>query len=88
MQAAGGVSAIAHPGALLPDRVIEDLAGSGLRGIEIWHPQHNSGTIRRYRALAQRLGLLEPGGSDFHGVHRGVPLRAWHRLRDFAGVAG
>ncbi len=95
VHAAGGVSAIAHPGPLLPDRVIEDLAESGLRGIEIWHPQHNSVTIRRYRTLAQRLGLLETGGSDFHGAHRGpdlggvrVPLRAWHRLRDFAGVAG
>jgi len=93
--AAGGVSVIAHPGPLLPDRIIEDLADSGLRGIEIWHPQHNSATIRRYRTLAQRLGLLETGGSDFHGAHRGpdlggvrVPLRAWHRLRDFAGVAG
>ncbi len=95
VHAAGGVSVIAHPGPLLPDRVIEDLADSGLRGIEIWHPQHNSATVRRYRALAQRLGLLETGGSDFHGAHRGpdlggvrVPLRAWHRLRDCAGVAG
>jgi len=95
VQAAGGVSAIAHPGPLLPDRVIEDLAEAGLRGIEVWHPQHNSATVRRYRALAQRLGLLETGGSDFHGAHRGpdlggvrVPLRAWHRLREFAGVAG
>ena len=93
--AAGGVSAIAHPGPLLPDRVIEELAEAGLRGIEIWHPQHNSLTVRRYRALAQRLGLLETGGSDFHGAHRGpdlggvrVPLRAWHRLRECAGVAG
>ena len=95
VHAAGGVSVIAHPGPLLPDRVIEDLADSGLRGIEIWHPQHNGATVRRYRSLAQRLGLLETGGSDFHGAHRGpdlggvrVPLRAWHRLRDCAGVAG
>lgn len=95
VHAAGGVSVIAHPGPLMPDRIIEDLAESGLRGIEIWHPQHNSATIRRYRAMAQRLGLLETGGSDFHGSARGpdlggvrVPLRAWHRLREFAGVAG
>ena len=95
VHAAGGVSALAHPGPLLPDRVIEDLVEVGLRGIEVWHPQHNSATVRRYRALAQRLGLVETGGSDFHGAHRGpdlggvrVPLRAWHRLRDCAGVAG
>ena len=95
IQAAGGISVIAHPGPLLPDRILEDLAEAGLQGIEVWHPQHNSATIRRYRALAQRLGLIETGGSDFHGSHRGpdlggvrVPLRAWHRLRDLAGVAG
>jgi predicted metal-dependent phosphoesterase TrpH len=95
VHAAGGVSVIAHPGPLLPERIIEDLADAGLRGIETWHPQHSGATVRRYRALAQRLNLLETGGSDFHGAHRGpdlggvrVPLRAWHRLRDFAGVAG
>jgi len=95
VQAAGGVSVIAHPGPLLPDRIIEDLADMGLRGIEVWHPQHNGNTVRRYRTLATKLGMIETGGSDFHGAHRGpdlggvrVPLRAWHRLRDLAGVAG
>ena len=95
VHAAGGVSVIAHPGPLMPDRIIEELVEAGLRGIEVWHPQHNSATVRRYRALAQKFGLVETGGSDFHGAHRGpdlggvrVPLRAWHRLRDLAGVAG
>ena len=49
------------------DRLVEQLAGQGLRGIEVWHPQHGPATVRRYRALARRLGLLETGGSDFHG---------------------
>ncbi len=95
IQAAGGVSVLAHPGPLLPDSIVESLVGSGLRGIEIWHPQHHTATVRRYRELARRLGLLETGGSDFHGAHRGpdlggmrVPLAAWHRLREAAGVAG
>jgi predicted metal-dependent phosphoesterase TrpH len=92
---AGGVSVLAHPGPLLPHAIIEELVGVGLRGIEVWHPQHHAATVRRYRELAHRLGLLETGGSDFHGAHRGpdlggmhVPLAAWHRLRDAAGVAG
>ncbi len=95
VQAAGGISVIAHPGPLLPDTVIEELADAGLRGVEVWHPQHHGPTVRRLRALCERLDLLETGGSDFHGAHRGpdlggmrVPLRAWYRLRDAAGVAG
>jgi len=92
---AGGVSVLAHPGPLLPDSIVEELVRLGLRGIEVWHPQHHAATVRRYRELARRLGLLETGGSDFHGAHRGpdlggmrVPLAAWHRLREAAGVAG
>jgi predicted metal-dependent phosphoesterase TrpH len=92
---AGGISSLAHPGPLMPDAVIERLASGGLRAIEVWHPQHGAGTVRRYRALAEKLGLLETGGSDFHGAFRSldlgdvrVPIRAWRSLRDAAGVAG
>ena len=95
VQAAGGVSVLAHPGPLLPDSVIEELRDAGLRGVEVWHPQHRGATVRRYRELARRLGMLETGGSDFHGTHRGpdlggvrVPLHAWLKLRESAGVAG
>jgi len=95
IHAAGGISALAHPGPLMPDSVIEQLVSAGLRGIEVWHPQHGPAAVRRYRTLAARLGLLETGGSDFHGTHRSldlgdirVPASAWHRLRDAAGVAG
>lgn len=95
IHAAGGISVLAHPGPLMPDHVIEDLVSSGLRGIEVWHPQHGPAAVRRFRTLAGRLRLLETGGSDFHGSHRSlelgeirVPLSAWRRLRDAAGVAG
>src|SRR5207248_9328756 len=54
IHAAGGVSVLAHPGAALSDLVVERLAGVGLRGIEVWHPQHGFGTVRRYRELARR----------------------------------
>jgi len=79
----------------LKSALIERLASGGLRAIEVWHPQHGAGTVRRYRALAEKLGLLETGGSDFHGAFRSldlgdvrVPIRAWRSLRDAAGVAG
>ena len=74
IHAADGVSVLAHPGSQMPDSVIERMRAVGLRGIEVWHPQHGSTTVRRYRALAERLGLLITGGSDFHGEHRSVDL--------------
>ena len=94
IHAAGGVSVLAHPGASLPVSVVESVVAAGLRGIEVWHPQHGVATVRRYRELARRLGLLETGGSDFHGPGRGVdlgdmpvPLAAVARLKEAAGVA-
>ena len=76
IHAAGGVSVLAHPGPHLGDGVIVGLVAAGLRGIEVWHPQHTPPTVNRYRALARRLGLLETGGSDFHGGGRPVDLGA------------
>ena len=79
----------------MPDSVIERLRGLGLRGIEVWHPQHGATTVRRYRALAERLGLLATGGSDFHGEHRSldlgelpVPFSVLDALKQAAGVTG
>lgn len=90
---AGGVSVLAHPGPGLVDSVVEALAAQGLSGIEVWHPQHSSLTVRRYHALAERLGLLETGGSDFHGEGRSaalgdipVPERVFAALKQAAGV--
>lgn len=95
IHAAGGVSVLAHPGGALPETIVERLVASGLRGIEVWHPQHNGQTVRRYRALAQRLGLLETGGSDFHGPMRStmlgdlpVPATILAPLKNAAGVSG
>ncbi len=95
IHAANGISVLAHPGPALSDLVIERLIEAGLRGIEVWHPLHNAATLRRYRALARRRGLIETGGSDFHGHPRGtdlgdldVPLAVLDRLKQVAGVAG
>lgn len=92
---AGGLSVLAHPGAAMEDATIEALARQGLRGIEVWHPQHNAATVRRYHALAHRLGLIETGGSDFHTTARGTPLgelpvpaSVLINLKHAAGVAG
>jgi hypothetical protein len=95
IHAAGGVSVLAHPGAALPEAAVAHLVDAGLRGIEVWHPQHGAATVRRYRALALRLDLLETGGSDYHGPGRSadlggmaVPASVLARLKEVAGVAG
>ncbi len=90
---AGGVSVLAHPGAYVPDGLVRELVQAGLDGIEVWHPQHGPALVRRYHALATQLGLIESGGSDFHGPGRHtdlggmkVPALVLKRLKDAAGV--
>jgi predicted metal-dependent phosphoesterase TrpH len=92
---AGGISVLAHPGPGLVDSVVEALAARGLGGIEVWHPQHGPLAVRRYQALAERLGLVETGGSDFHGEGRStdlgdlpVPERAITALKRAAAARG
>ncbi len=88
---AGGASVLAHPGAQLPLSIVEHLKDAGLDGIEVWHPQHGASAVRRWREAARNLRLIESGGSDFHGTHRGaglgdlpVPERAVEALLDAA----
>jgi len=74
---AGGVAVLAHPplssGVDAPGGIeafVERLLPDGLDGLEIWHPGHKPGQIRRLRRLAREHDLLETGGSDFHGEDR------------------
>ena len=70
---AGGAAVLAHP-ALIATRLVEQLAESGLAGLEVWHPQHGISSQKRWREVARALDLVASGGSDFHGPHRGVGL--------------
>lgn len=92
---AGGVSVLAHPGLHLSESVARHLVASGLRGIEVWHPQHGAAAIQRWRTFARAHDLLETGGSDFHGPGRShdlgempVPVGVVDALKRAAGVAG
>jgi hypothetical protein len=74
---AGGVAVLAHPplsgGVDAPGGIeafVERLLPDGLDGLEVWHPGHKPGQIRRLRRLAREHELLETGGSDFHGADR------------------
>jgi 3',5'-nucleoside bisphosphate phosphatase len=72
VRAAGGVPVLAHPrspGYEIPDAVIAELAGAGLAGIEVFHPDHDAAQRGRLTALARSLGLISTGGSDDHGSY-------------------
>jgi predicted metal-dependent phosphoesterase TrpH len=71
---AGGVAVIAHPWGrgreeLLPPSVLTALvAEHGLDGIEVDHQDHDAAARAGLRQLADRLGVLATGSSDYHGT--------------------
>ena len=74
---AGGIPVLAHPVYLKRDDLIEAFARDGLAGLEVYHSGHAPDLVRRYAALADRLGLLKTGGSDYHGDSKeGLPVGA------------
>jgi 3',5'-nucleoside bisphosphate phosphatase len=82
VRAAGGVPVFAHPrattrGRIVPDELIIDLAGAGLFGLEADHEDHTPAERSYVRALAEKLGLVVTGSSDFHGRHKTVRLGAF-----------
>ncbi|BCL15506.1 PHP domain-containing protein [Micromonospora sagamiensis] len=81
VRAAGGVPVLAHPratrrGRIVPDELIVELAEAGLAGLEADHEDHSPAEREHVRALADRLGLIVTGSSDFHGTHKTVRLGA------------
>jgi hypothetical protein len=81
INASGGVAVLAHPVQLRLeneaqfDRVLKDLLDLGLGGIEVIHSDHDEKLVRKYEALADDLGLLKTGGSDYHGSNKkGIDL--------------
>lgn len=64
---AGGVPVIAHPHDLEnAESLIKDLMHYGLRGIEAYHRKHSPAIVEYFSSMAEELGLIVTGGSDFH----------------------
>ncbi|QJY50335.1 PHP domain-containing protein [Pseudonocardia broussonetiae] len=81
IRAAGGAAVFAHPLARRRGRVIEpsvlvDLAGKGLAGVEVDHPDHSPDDRALLRDLAGHHGLLTTGSSDYHGTNKTTPIAA------------
>ncbi|GIG55344.1 PHP domain-containing protein [Demequina activiva] len=73
MAAAGGVTVFAHPGAdargrIVTTSVIERMARAGLTGLEVDHRDHDERQRDRLGRIADRLGLVRTGASDYHGT--------------------
>lgn len=64
---AGGIPVVAHPHDLdNAAELIKDLMHYGLRGVEAYHRKHSPAIIEYFSSLAEELGLIVTGGSDFH----------------------
>lgn len=79
--AAGGAAVLAHPkaatrGASQPDDLLVTLAGAGLFGVEVDHPDHDDDARRHVAGLARELGLAAFGSSDYHGANKQIRLGA------------
>jgi predicted metal-dependent phosphoesterase TrpH len=81
VRAAGGVPVFAHGLARKRGRVVGDdaiavMAAAGLLGLEVDHPDHTEEERAHLRGLADDLGLLTTGSSDYHGSNKTTPIGA------------
>jgi hypothetical protein len=84
----GGLSFVAHPHLYPydPEKLLSDFKSLGGNGVEVYYDyitnapsleltkKQNGKLIEKYHGLALKLGLLESGGSDFHGENKGQTL--------------
>ncbi|MGE4422462.1 MAG: PHP domain-containing protein [Pseudodesulfovibrio sp.] len=71
----GATSILAHPFALKlsykeTEKVVRRLMDLGLDGMEVIYSEHSEADTKAYGEMADRLGLLQSGGSDFHGTNK------------------
>lgn len=71
----GATVVLAHPYSLglstaALERELKKLKELGLEGLECFYPLHDASQTRNFTALAEKLGLLVTGGSDFHGENK------------------
>ncbi len=70
---AGGLPVLAHPylirlgKGVVFEELISELKSMGLKGIEIYYPEHPPESIRFYAQIAREYNLFITGGTDFHG---------------------
>jgi predicted metal-dependent phosphoesterase TrpH len=70
----GAIPVLAHPGVTSSDELIPSMVTSGLLGIEAYHADHSPEQQAAYAHMAEELGLLVTGGTDYHGPLAHNPL--------------
>ncbi|MGZ4607752.1 MAG: PHP domain-containing protein [Blastococcus sp.] len=81
VRAAGGVPVFAHGlatkrGRVVGDEAIAAMAGAGLLGLEVDHPDHRDDERAHLRGVAADLGLFTTGSSDYHGMNKETTIGA------------
>lgn len=74
-----GVAVLAHPTTVTDNRttlkaLITELAALGLDGIEVFNNICSGDDMAFLEGLANRLGLVKTGGSDFHGIEDDIEM--------------
>ncbi|MBL0700686.1 MAG: PHP domain-containing protein [Desulfosarcina sp.] len=71
--ASGGIPVLAHPVLMQMEsrehleKFVVTLTEMGLKGIEVYYPEHTPENTAFYQTIAKKNGLMMTGGSDFHG---------------------
>lgn len=69
-----GVAILAHPGVSRLMDHLDHFAGIGIDGVEADYPKHTPATREAIRDFCESRGLLQSGGSDYHGNQEGPVL--------------
>jgi len=73
IQGAGGLPVLAHPILLKTNKgknfedMVLSMKNRGLKGIEVYYPEHSADDTAYYIEIAKKFDLLMTGGTDFHG---------------------
>lgn len=91
----GGIPVYAHPLYTPAEKYLDPLIEKGLRGLEVYYPDHLPVHVEYFGRIAREKKLLVTGGSDFHGFdsnkyssmgNSGYPEEEFRRLRQAAGM--
>ena len=81
IRAAGGLPVLAHFGeAEAHESVVRDLQAVGLGGLEVYYRTFDRERLESVGRVADELGLVKTGGSDFHGdtgPYREIHAATW-----------
>lgn len=73
---AKGIPVLAHPNTLnikdiiKLEEIIFKLIEEGIKGIEVYYPEHSSIEMVQYKEIAKKYSLIITGGTDYHGFEK------------------